>query len=243
MKAYLQETALLNYSHPVIQELIRTNRWDALPRKEQILSIYNYVRDSVLFGYNRADHIPASEVLKDGYGQCNTKGVLLMALLRAVGVPCRMHGFTIDKKLQKGAMKGWYYKLSPQEIVHSWVEVFYEDQWLNLEGFILDIPYLTKLQQKFGECSGSFCGYGVATDNFQNPAIYWNENDTYVQKEGIVQNFGLFDSPDAFFARHQQDLSPIRKWIFKHVVRHLMNRNVGRIRNGRRAVSKGHSLT
>jgi len=232
MKSYLNETALLNYSHPLIQRLIGTRQWERLTRKEQILGIYNYVRDEILFGYNRSDEIPASEVLKDGYGQCNTKGVLFMALLRAVGVPCRMHGFTIDKELQKGALRGWYYRLSPQEIIHSWVEVYYEDKWLNLEGFILDLPYLTNLQRKFGDCTGSFCGYGVATDNFQDPAIYWNENDTYVQKEGIVRDFGIYESPDDFFAEHPQQLSKFRKLMFKQVVRHLMNRNVRRIRGG-----------
>ena len=67
----------------------------------------------IAFGYNTDDMISASEVLKDGYGQCNTKGTLFMALLRAVGIRCRIHGFTIDKKLQKGAMTGIVYKLAP----------------------------------------------------------------------------------------------------------------------------------
>ncbi|ETT77215.1 hypothetical protein C173_05226 [Paenibacillus sp. FSL R7-277] len=232
MSAYLKETELLNYSHSLIRQIVHSRQWDSMSRKDQILGIYNYVRDEIRFGYNRADDIPASEVLQDGYGQCNTKGVLFMALLRAVGVPCRMHGFAIDKKLQKGAMKGWYYKLSPREIIHSWVEVLYEGKWLNIEGFILDIPYLTKLQQKFEQCTGSFCGYGVATDNFQKPDIYWNENDTYVQKEGIVQDFGIYDSPDAFFSGHPQGLSPFKKIIYSRVVRHLMNRNVDHIRQG-----------
>jgi len=232
MKAYTKETNLLNYSDSAIQILIKSRGWDRLPVKEQILGIYNYVRDEILFGYNRADDIPASEVLKDGYGQCNTKGVLFMALLRAVGVPCRMHGFTIHKSLQKGAMTGWYYLLSPREILHSWVEVKYQGKWLNIEGFILDLSYLNKLQQKFKQCTGSFCGYGVATNNFQNPDIYWNENDTYVQKEGIERDFGLFDSPDDFFNKHRQGLGPLKQLIFSSIVRHLMNRNVGRIRKG-----------
>ncbi|MFC4307166.1 transglutaminase-like domain-containing protein [Cohnella boryungensis] len=230
MKRYLEETALLDYFHPHIQQIISAQGWTRLTKKEQILGIYNYVRDTILFGYNRADDIPASEVLMNGYGQCNTKGVLFMALLRAVGVPCRMHGFTIHKQLQKGAMKGWYYGLSPKEILHSWVEVFHENQWLNLEGFILDIPYLTKLQSKFKDCEGSFCGYGIATDNFQSPAIYWNENDTYVQKEGIARDLGIYESPDDFFARHQQNLGTIRRGVYQSLVRHLMNRNIRQIR-------------
>ncbi len=119
-----------------------------LPEKAKIESIYDFMRDETKFGYNVDDTLPASQVLLDGYGQCNTKGVLFMALLRAVGIPCRMHGFAIHKELQKGAITGIWYKLSPKEITHSWVEIFYKDKWLNMEGFILDSEYLKKLQMK-----------------------------------------------------------------------------------------------
>ncbi|MEE9438693.1 MAG: transglutaminase domain-containing protein, partial [Saprospiraceae bacterium] len=90
----------------------------------------------IRFGYNKSDNIPASKVLSDGYGQCNTKSTLLMALLRAVGIPNRIHGFTIDKALQKGAITGIWYKLAPKNILHSWVEVLINDKWYFLEGVI-----------------------------------------------------------------------------------------------------------
>ena len=99
----------------------------------------------------------------------------------------RIHGFTIDKKLQKGAMTGLIYYVAPQNIVHSWVEVQYKGHWYNIEGFILDSQYLKKLQEKFSDCKDRFCGYGAATDNFQNPQIDWNGNDTYIQKRGNQQ--------------------------------------------------------
>src|SRR5690606_19872037 len=114
-----------------------------------IKSIYNFVRDEILFGYNQGDTISASQVLKDGYGQCNTKANLFMALLRAVGIPNRIHGFTINKALQKGAITGLWYLLSPKNILHSWVEVYHNGAWYNLEGLILDKTYLTALQKKF----------------------------------------------------------------------------------------------
>ena len=229
---YLEQTKLLNYNHSAIQDLIRSRQWSSLSVKNQIRSVYNYVRDEIELGYNRRDDIPASEVLQDGYGQCNTKGILFMALLRALGIPCRIHGFTIYKQLQKGAMNSWYYRLSPDEIIHSWIEVMYQGNWLNMEGFIIDLPYLNKLQQKFKQCSGSFCGYGVATDDFQNPAVFWDENDTYVQKEGIVQDFGTFVHPDQFFSLHPKKLSALKIVILSKLGRHLMNRNVRRIRRG-----------
>ncbi len=71
---------------------------------ERIKAIYNYVRDDVLFGYNIDDGISASKVLADGYGQCNTKGTLFMALLRACNIPCRVHGFI---RLIKDCRKGY----------------------------------------------------------------------------------------------------------------------------------------
>ena len=106
--------------------------------KERIGAIYDFVRNEVAFGYNLADDLPASQVLADGIGQCNTKGTLFMALLRAAGVPCRFHGFTIDKALQKGAITGVAYALAPRDIIHSWVEVWFDGRWVELEGFILD---------------------------------------------------------------------------------------------------------
>jgi hypothetical protein len=169
-------------------------------------------------------------VLSDGYGQCNTKGTLLMALLRAVKIPCRIHGFYVDKKIQKGAMKSFYYRLSPKDILHSWIEIFYKGEWLNLEGFILDKKYLHALQEKFKDCNGSFCGYGVAIDDFKNPPIEWNENDTYIQKDGITKDLGIFDTPDELFTAHSQNIGRFKNFMFKYIVRHLMNRNIAKIR-------------
>ena len=95
----LPETPMLDYSHPSIQALIQSRGWKKLLPYECICAIYNFVRDEILFGCNTDDSIPASKVLSDGYGQCNTKGTLFMALLRTCGIPCRIHRFTIDKAL------------------------------------------------------------------------------------------------------------------------------------------------
>ena len=153
----LRRTPLLDFQHPAIDALLAGRGWRALPLHERIGAVYDFVRNEIAFGYNEIafgyneiafgyneiafgynemDELPASRVLADGYGQCNTKGTLLMALLRAAGVPCRFHGFTIDKSLQKGAITGVAYWLAPQKIIHSWVEVWFGNRWvLNRPGF------------------------------------------------------------------------------------------------------------
>lgn len=229
---YLKETELLDYSNDLIQALINERNWNKQDDFNKIKAIYNFVRDEIKFGYNIDDKIAASKVLKDGYGQCNTKGILFMALLRAVGIPCLIHGFTIDKKLQKGAMTGVVYKSAPQNIFHSWVEVYYRDKWFELEAFILDIDYLKQLQKINANCHGTFCGYGVAVKDFKNSIIDWNENNTYIQSEGINQDFGIYDDPDSLLKEHHQEMSLIKKCLYRYLGRHLMNYNIKKIRNG-----------
>lgn len=132
MHDYLTETKMLDYSNENIKQLIRERKWSDMAEFERLKAIYTFVRDEILFGYNVDDSVPASRVLRDGYGQCNTKGTLFMALLRACDIPCRVHGFTIDKKLQKGAMTGIVYRNAPQNVFHSWVEVYFETGGMSL---------------------------------------------------------------------------------------------------------------
>lgn len=227
---YLKETDMLDYSHEKIQKLIEQRGWKEKNAFETIKAIYGFVRDEVLFGYNVDDAIPASRVLTDGYGQCNTKGTLFMALLRGCNIPCRIHGFTIDKILQKGAMTGFVYKSAPQNILHSWVEVLLEDKWYELEAFILDRGYLENLQRINNSCQGAFCGYGVAVKDFRHPEIEFNRNNTYIQSEGINQDFGVYNCPDDLLQNHNQEISPIKAFLYRNLGRHLMNHNVRKIR-------------
>lgn len=230
MEQLLKETRMLDFNHPSLAQLVEDRKWNQLDEFEKIEAVYNFVQNEILFGYNEADDIPASRVLADSYGQCNTKGTLLMALLRAVGIPCRFHGFTIDKALQKGAIEGIWFKLSPQNIIHSWVEIFYNGKWVNLEGFILDNQYLGSLQNRFAQTNGEFCGYGVATLDFKNPPIIWVGKDTYIQKEGINQDFGVFDAPDDFFSQYGVNVSGLKKIVFKYLARRRINSHVSKIR-------------
>ncbi len=66
---YLRETRMVDFSNPAIQKLIQNMKWKEM------------------------GEFQLQKVLADGYGQCNTKGTLFMALLRACNIPCRVHGF------------------------------------------------------------------------------------------------------------------------------------------------------
>ncbi len=227
---YLAETPILDFRSGAIQALITARGWASLDPGGRIGAAYDFVRNDIMFGYNSDDTLPASEVLSDGYGQCNTKGTLLMALLRALDIPCRFHGFTIDKSLQRGVVPELIYPIAPRNIIHSWVEVLMDGKWINLEGFILDRSVLGALQETFPDLT-SLCAYGAGTDCLQTPRVEWSGQSTYIQKTGINHDFGVFDSPDDFYKEHRQ-LSGLRGLLYRLVIRHWMNRRVARIRQG-----------
>ncbi len=231
MNELLKETELLDYSNSIIKGLIEKRDWLSLDEVDKVKAIYNYVRDEIKFGYSVGDSVPASNVILDGYGQCNTKSILFMALLRAVGIQSRLHGFIVHKRLQKGAVKGIAYRLSPKRILHSWVEVKVNDKWYATEGIILDKEYLRAIQKKFYVGSNTFCAYAVCTDRFSNPNIDWDLNDTYIQDKAILEDLGVYNTPDEFFVKYKQELSPFKDYLYRNIVRHILNKRIERLRN------------
>ncbi|WP_286266955.1 transglutaminase-like domain-containing protein [Thalassotalea atypica] len=227
---FLQATKILDFNHPKIQTLIEQKKWRELAPYDAVGAIYHFVRDEICFGYSFDDRLSASQVLSDGYGQCNTKGTLLMALLRAVGIATRFHGFTIYNELQRGAIPHYLIFFAPKRIIHSWVEVYLDYRWINLEGYIIDKPFLTQVQSSFADQCQQFSGYGIATKCLATPDIDWQGKDTYIQSEGIADDFGVYTQPDGFYETHGSNLSGVKKLLFRYVLRHLMNRNVNNIR-------------
>lgn len=228
---YLFATRLLNYQSDIIKSLVRYNGWDNLDEYTKIGAIYSFVQNEILFGYNADDNISATEVIADGIGQCNTKSTLLMALLRAVNIPCRLHASKVSKEFQKGAINKFISALAPEYIIHTWVEVYFNTSWISLEGVILDKSYLSAVQEKYPCQKGMFKGYAIATNCFENPAVDWKGTDTFIQKEAVVFDYGVFASPDEFFSQHRQALCFIKRFLYTHIGRRIMTMNVAKIRN------------
>ena len=106
--------------------------------------------------------------------------------LRETHIPCRVHGFTIEKNCKKVL-------------------------WRVL--FILDKEYLSQLQSIYSACLGSFCGYGIAVKDFCNPIIDFDWNNTYIQSEGINRDFGVYDCPDDLLKEHHQEMSVLKAFF------------------------------
>lgn len=232
MTSYLEATALVDYNHPSIQKLIIERSWNEANEYDKIRDIYDYVRNQIKFGYNRGDDIPASEVLANGYGQCNTKSILLMALLRGARIPCRIHGFYIDKNMQKGALTGVIYTFAPRNIVHAWTEVHFQGNWIALEGVIIDDTYLYQVKDKLCSYNGGHIGYGISVKDKKNINLCWRGDSTYIQNFSITEDLGYYDNPDEFFAKYNNTKSRFKKAML-NLLRKRVNRRTDAIREGK----------
>ena len=79
--------------------------------------------------------------------------------------------------------------LAPDKIVHTWAEVYYKGQWLALEGVITDNQYLEAVKAKYSHVQGEFMKFAIATKDFQNISVDWDENSTYIAPSLFVDEF------------------------------------------------------
>ncbi|MEA2028794.1 MAG: transglutaminase family protein [Campylobacterota bacterium] len=90
MKAFLQESNIIDFSHPTIAKLAQALAVGCESDEQVAKACFEYVRDEIRHSGDHQDPITtlkASEVLEHGTGWCYAKAILLAALLRANGIP------------------------------------------------------------------------------------------------------------------------------------------------------------
>ncbi|PFO07423.1 transglutaminase [Bacillus sp. AFS076308] len=90
LKDYLKELDEVDFSHPLIQEVVAEIFNDEQTEIEKVKTAFEFVRDKISHSWDIQSTIvtcKASEVLKYKEGICYAKSNLLAALLRSQGIP------------------------------------------------------------------------------------------------------------------------------------------------------------
>ena len=90
MEEYLMETPSIDYMNPLIQDKVRELMNQSEDNLDYIKRCYIFVRDEISHSWDIKTGVvskTASDVLKNKTGICWTKSCLLVALLRADGIP------------------------------------------------------------------------------------------------------------------------------------------------------------
>ena len=152
-------------------------------------------------GFDR-ETSPASVILKKGRGQCITKTTLFVALLRGIGVPCRVHGWRVHKIVHKKRMPALVYAFSPKTTLFTYPEVYYKDTWM-----LLSEALVTK-----GEPDWNVCPFDNAIAR-KHP----------LKPEWIAEDLGVFWHPDTFVEQHGTNHGGWRNLAFP-IAQFLLNK-------------------
>ncbi len=129
---YLEATKLLDYHSEEIQEIIQEFKDASLSEKEKATAVYLKIRDN--WRYNPyvisldEERYKASKIAKKPDGHCVDKAVLLIAALRALGIPARLR---LAKVTNHIAVERLTEKFGTNILTpHGMVDVFLEGQWV-----------------------------------------------------------------------------------------------------------------
>jgi len=166
--------------------------------REKAIALHDYVRENVKFGFNKYfDATPPDYTLACGYGHCNPKSRLMVALFREAGLESYQHFVVIPKDILKGAIPASRYWMIPAELSHSYVEVKVEGQWRMIDSFIVDTPLLRGAQARLAR-EGRSLGYGVRTDSINT----WDsQTDAFSQfdQSMMIEDHGRVEDLEAYF--------------------------------------------
>jgi transglutaminase-like putative cysteine protease len=134
MQNYLQPTYFLDSDHPSVIAYASEHTHVEQSPTEKAVSLYHAVRDGFWYNPYRLDFRPegvkASSFLarEPKAGHCLSKGVLLAAAARAVGVPSRLSFYQVRNHLATQALERL---LGTNLLVfHTAAELFLEERWV-----------------------------------------------------------------------------------------------------------------
>jgi hypothetical protein len=222
---------LADYKHPLVRAKAEELTAGETTIRGKLEKLFFYVRDEIKFGFPPdGDLVKASDTIKMGYGQCNTKGTLFLALSKALNIPARMHFSLIKKEIQRGLFTGLIYKMMPEYISHSWVDVEVDGKWRRLDAYINDLSFYFGGRQKLKE-RGWKTGFSVSCAKNASSTDFDLDQEKFVQMDAVVEDQGAWDDPAEYYATDLYKNRPntLKLFVYRLVISQV-NRRVTQTR-------------
>jgi hypothetical protein len=235
---------LADYEHPLVRETAERLTRDEATIRGKIEKLFYFVRDGIKFAFPAdGDLVKASDTIRSGVGQCNTKGTLFLALCKAAGIPARLHFSTIKKDIQHGLFTGLAYRLMPPEISHSWLEVMIDGRWRRLDSYINDEAFYEAGKAALRE-RGWNTGFSISREGGESSAAFNLDEEKFVQMDAVVGDHGVWDEPSNYYASSAYKNRPglLRLLVYRALIGSI-NRRVERLRRHGRGGPKTPSAS
>lgn len=196
---------------------------------QKVVAIHEFIKAMPFGCVAGFDDVTAGGVLRNGYGDCHTKGTLFVALLRCVGLPARLRFVTLSSEFLYGI-------IAPPDnvVIHAIGEVHLDGRWVQTDTYVADTE-LENSAEKLLLDQGRKLGYGIHLDG----ARQWDAfNDAHGQSvvsdqaSMPVRDWGVAHDPEQFYA-NASDPSLKRGWLTRAkwmLAAGLVNRRTQQVR-------------
>lgn len=132
--AYLDQSYYLDYHDPAIQSFVSKHTEYATDQSSKVIALYEAVRDGWRYNPMRIHTLKedwkASKIILRHDGHCLDKSILLVACLRAVGIPARLHLAKVKNHI---AVERIIERFGNDELTpHGMVDVFIDHKWIKV---------------------------------------------------------------------------------------------------------------
>jgi transglutaminase-like putative cysteine protease len=132
LQIYLQPTEFINSASPDVIAYAKSAAGKENSDIDKAVKLFYAVRDDIKYDPYRIDlsrqGMNASTTLKNKYGFCVTKAILLAAAARVIGIPSRLHFADVKNHITS---KRLYDMMQSNIFVyHAYTELYLEDKWV-----------------------------------------------------------------------------------------------------------------
>lgn len=226
---------LVDHDHPLVLETARKLAEGKDSELETLEGIFLFVRDAISFQFptrwSEWDRVTASRVIELGYGYCNTKATLMVALCRACGVVARVHYGAIGIGIMRGIFPALAFPFLPKTGPHSWTEVDIAGEWRPIDSYINDEALFRAARARLEE-SGRAVGYSLACVNGKCSCEFNFGDKGFVHMGAVVDDRGTWQDPSDFFATDRYvTFNALQRSLYP-LMAALSNRNIRKLRAG-----------
>lgn len=190
---WLHETAQLDLSDSKLRITAHKLTQSRQTRAARAAALHAFVRRMPFSASPSGAGVRASEVLREGRGDCHSKGVLFTALCRAAELPARLLFVDVRPRFLHGILDN-----APDVMPHAIGQVHVDGAWWSTDGYVVD-PLLFALARQMLRDEELDCGWGIvagASDGWDGRGHCLHQ----FREADVVRSYGAFDDPAQFYA-------------------------------------------
>jgi transglutaminase-like putative cysteine protease len=227
---WLRDTVQIDSRSTTVRILAKRITQLVSGERAKAVAIHDYIKSLPFACHNDYFYFRASDVIKQGSGDCHTKGALFVALLRAIRIPARLRFVTLPSGFMRGLLD-----TGQPTITHAIGEVLLGGRWYQTDTYVMDAA-LSREAREMLRNENALVGYGVHAQGDQDWNAFDNAHTHYTSADpssSPLSDWGVAHDPALFYDNPAHKLlrpSFIAriKW---QVGVHVINHRVEKIRN------------